>query len=83
MVAGETVPIWIPTAEGDEMEHGSSQIPKQEKGKTDPSAQSQQLIMRTRSVSASTSSEGTKAAEILEYGETGDHRDVGAEQAKN
>ena len=39
--------------------------------------------MRTRSVSASTSSEGTKAAELLECGETGDHRDIGAEQAKN
>jgi hypothetical protein len=42
MVTGETVPIWVPKAEGDEIGHGSSQIPKQEQSKEDTSTPQQQ-----------------------------------------
>ena len=42
LVAGTTAPIWVPTAEGDEMGHGSSQIPKQEQGKEETSTPQQQ-----------------------------------------
>jgi hypothetical protein len=42
LVAGATAPIWVPKAEGDEIGHGSSQIPKQEQSKEDTSTPQQQ-----------------------------------------